>query len=74
MDDAKIKYSTVQNWYPGDANGKGGIYNFVTNAARAGARIQKFVDPGGNRSASRGSTRPAFCRAMVRWVSFIPWR
>jgi Fe-S cluster assembly protein SufB len=30
LDDAKIKYSTVQNWYPGDANGKGGIYNFVT--------------------------------------------
>tara|TARA_Y100001934_G_scaffold281505_1_gene391430 strand:- start:14401 stop:15849 length:1449 start_codon:yes stop_codon:yes gene_type:complete len=28
--DAEIKYSTVQNWYPGDANGKGGIYNFVT--------------------------------------------
>ena len=30
MEDAEIKYSTVQNWYPGDANGKGGIYNFVT--------------------------------------------
>jgi Fe-S cluster assembly protein SufB len=30
LDDAKIKYSTVQNWYPGDASGKGGIYNFVT--------------------------------------------
>jgi len=30
FDDAEIKYSTVQNWYPGDANGKGGIYNFVT--------------------------------------------
>ncbi|MFI5207443.1 MAG: Fe-S cluster assembly protein SufB [Gemmatimonadales bacterium] len=29
-DNAQIKYSTVQNWYPGDANGKGGIYNFVT--------------------------------------------
>jgi len=29
-DDAEIKYSTVQNWYPGDANGKGGVYNFVT--------------------------------------------
>jgi len=29
-DDAQIKYSTVQNWYPGDAEGKGGIYNFVT--------------------------------------------
>ncbi len=30
MDDAEIKYSTVQNWYPGDEEGRGGIYNFVT--------------------------------------------
>jgi Fe-S cluster assembly protein SufB len=30
MDDAQIKYSTIQNWYPGDKDGKGGIYNFVT--------------------------------------------
>ncbi|WOJ92122.1 Fe-S cluster assembly protein SufB [Congregibacter variabilis] len=30
LDDSEIKYSTVQNWYPGDAEGKGGIYNFVT--------------------------------------------
>lgn len=30
LDDAHIKYSTIQNWYPGDAEGKGGIYNFVT--------------------------------------------
>ena len=30
LNDAEIKYSTVQNWYPGDENGKGGIYNFVT--------------------------------------------
>jgi Fe-S cluster assembly protein SufB len=30
MENAEIKYSTVQNWYPGDENGKGGIYNFVT--------------------------------------------
>ena len=30
LDEAEIKYSTVQNWYPGDENGKGGIYNFVT--------------------------------------------
>ncbi|MGZ5120415.1 MAG: Fe-S cluster assembly protein SufB, partial [Burkholderiales bacterium] len=30
LDDAEIKYSTVQNWYPGDSQGKGGIYNFVT--------------------------------------------
>lgn len=33
LDDAEIKYSTVQNWYPGDAEGKGGIYNFVTKRA-----------------------------------------
>ncbi|MGQ0722383.1 MAG: Fe-S cluster assembly protein SufB [Candidatus Eiseniibacteriota bacterium] len=30
LEDAQIKYSTIQNWYPGDENGKGGIYNFVT--------------------------------------------
>src|SRR6201991_521201 len=33
LDDAEIKYSTVQNWWPGDAEGKGGIYNFVTKRA-----------------------------------------
>ena len=39
MDDASIKYSTVQNWYPGDAQGRGGIYNFVTKrGACRGAR------------------------------------
>jgi Fe-S cluster assembly protein SufB len=39
LDDAEIKYSTVQNWYPGDENGKGGIYNFVTKrGACRGAR------------------------------------
>src|SRR5271166_6466075 len=38
-DDAQIKYSTVQNWYPGDADGRGGIYNFVTKrGACRGAR------------------------------------
>jgi Fe-S cluster assembly protein SufB len=30
LDDAEIKYSTIQNWYPGDKNGRGGVYNFVT--------------------------------------------
>jgi len=34
LKDAKIKYSTIQNWYPGDENGKGGIYNFVTKRAK----------------------------------------
>ena len=39
MEDAEIKYSTVQNWYPGDKDGKGGIYNFVTKrGACRGAR------------------------------------
>jgi Fe-S cluster assembly protein SufB len=40
LDDASIKYSTVQNWYPGDADGRGGIYNFVTKRGRAGARAK----------------------------------
>jgi Fe-S cluster assembly protein SufB len=35
LDDAAIKYSTVQNWYPGDKQGKGGIYNFVTKRGKA---------------------------------------
>ena len=30
LDDVEIKYSTVQNWFPGDKNGKGGVFNFVT--------------------------------------------
>jgi Fe-S cluster assembly protein SufB len=41
LDGATIKYSTVQNWYPGDKNGKGGIYNFVTKRGKAfkGAKL-----------------------------------
>jgi Fe-S cluster assembly protein SufB len=41
LDHAQIKYSTVQNWYPGDKEGKGGIYNFVTKRGKAmrGAKI-----------------------------------
>ena len=35
LDDAEIKYSTVQNWYPGDKEGRGGIYNFVTKRGKA---------------------------------------
>ena len=40
-DDAEIKYSTVQNWYPGDADGKGGIYNFVTKRALCSGKRSK---------------------------------
>ena len=42
MDDAEIKYSTVQNWYPGDENGKGGIYNFVTKRGACRGRNSKI--------------------------------
>ena len=39
LDDAEIKYSTLQNWYPGDKDGRGGVYNFVTKRGKAlGAR------------------------------------
>jgi Fe-S cluster assembly protein SufB len=42
LDDAKIKYSTVQNWYPGDENGKGGIYNFVTKRGACRGKNSKI--------------------------------
>ncbi|MET0282409.1 MAG: Fe-S cluster assembly protein SufB [Steroidobacteraceae bacterium] len=42
LDDAEIKYSTVQNWYPGDENGKGGIYNFVTKRGECRGRNSKI--------------------------------
>ncbi|PCJ43098.1 MAG: Fe-S cluster assembly protein SufB [Alphaproteobacteria bacterium] len=41
-DDAEIKYSTVQNWYPGDKNGKGGIYNFVTKRGACRGKNSKI--------------------------------
>jgi Fe-S cluster assembly protein SufB len=42
LDDAEIKYSTIQNWYPGDANGRGGIYNFVTKRGKCVGRNSKI--------------------------------
>ncbi len=42
LDDAEIKYSTVQNWYPGDKDGKGGIYNFVTKRGACRGRRSKI--------------------------------
>ena len=50
LDNATIKYSTVQNWYPGDKDGKGGIYNFVTKRGMCkGAQLEDHVDAGGDR-------------------------
>jgi Fe-S cluster assembly protein SufB len=42
LDNAEIKYSTVQNWYPGDVNGKGGIYNFVTKRGKCLGKKSKI--------------------------------
>ncbi len=42
LDDAEIKYSTVQNWYPGNAEGKGGIYNFVTKRGDCRGKTSKI--------------------------------
>ena len=42
LDDAEIKYSTVQNWYPGDKDGKGGIYNFVTKRGACRGKNSKI--------------------------------
>ena len=43
LDNATIKYSTVQNWYPGDKNGKGGIYNFVTKRGKCAGKNSKIT-------------------------------
>ena len=75
LDNAQIKYSTVQNWYPGDKEGKGGIYNFVTKRGKClGAQLQDLLDPGGDRlghhlevperASSRATTRSA---SSTRW-------
>jgi Fe-S cluster assembly protein SufB len=42
LDDARIKYSTVQNWYPGDRDGRGGIYNFVTKRGKCAGRRSRI--------------------------------
>jgi len=61
LDDAQIKYSTVQNWYPGDENGLGGIYNFVTKRGECRGHNSKIPglrwrpappSPGNTRAAS----------------------
>ena len=49
LDGATIKYSTVQNWYAGDEEGRGGIYNFVTKRGKAHARREGFLDAGRDR-------------------------
>ena len=58
LDGAEIKYSTVQNWYPGDAEGKGGIYNFVTKRGKAHEAAPRSPGPRWRPARpSPGSTR-----------------
>ena len=75
LDDATIKYSTVQNWYPGDKDGKGGIYNFVTKRGIAPGATRR--SPGRRSRPARrspGSIRAASCRATTRSASSTRWR
>ena len=74
LEDAEIKYSTVQNWYPGDENGRGGIYNFVTkNAACAPAHGQRFPGPKLKQAPPSPGSIPVWCcAAMTRLASSTP--
>ena len=57
LDNAEIKYSTLQNWFPGDKEGKGGVYNFVTKRGRPSARTPRSPGPRWRPARpSRGST------------------
>ena len=67
LDEAEIKYSTVQNWYPGDKSGKGGIFNFVTKRGDCRGHHAKIswtqVRPA---RRSRGNIQAASCAAIIR--------
>jgi Fe-S cluster assembly protein SufB len=74
MDDAEIKYSTVQNWYPGDENGKGGIYNFVTKRGDCRGVAPRSAGPRSRPAPpSPGSTRAASCAATTPSASSTRW-
>ena len=76
LDDAEIKYSTVQNWYPGDENGRGGIYNFVTKRGKCrGRELEDLLDPGRDRLGDHlevPELHPA--AATTRSASSTRWR
>ena len=76
LEGAQIKYSTVQNWYPGDEEGKGGIYNFVTKRGDCREReFEDFVDSGGDRLGDHLEVpERASCRATTRSANSIRWR
>ena len=72
LDDAEIKYSTVQNWYPGDEKGVGGIYNFVTkrgacrgkNSKISGHKLKQVL-------LLPGNIQVVFYKEIILLVNFI---
>ena len=74
-DDSQIKYSTVQNWYPGDKEGKGGIYNFVTKRGACRGPDSKIswtqVETGS--AITWKYPERASCRATTRSASSTRW-
>ena len=75
LDQAEIKYSTVQNWYPGDEEGKGGIYNFVTKRGICKGRASKIswtqVETG---SAVTWKYPSCICSETRALENFTQWR
>ena len=74
LDDAQVKYSTVQNWYPG-RRGRQGRHLQLRHQARRLPRpqLEDLVDPGRDRlGRSPGNIRAASCRATTRWASSTP--
>jgi Fe-S cluster assembly protein SufB len=71
---AEVKYSTVQNWYPGDAEGKGGVYNFVTKRGHLRGNDSKLswtqVETG---SAITWKYPSCICRVIIQRLSSIAW-
>lgn len=75
MKDAEVKYSTVQNWYPGDKDGSGGVYNFVTKRGICkGENSRLSWTQSKPVRQSHGNIRLASCWATTRLLSFTQWR
>ena len=74
MKDAEIKYSTVQNWYPGDEDGRGGIYNFVTKRGACRGDNAKISWTQVETGSAITWKYPVCCsKAITPSESFIPW-
>jgi Fe-S cluster assembly protein SufB len=69
---AEVKYSTVQNWYPGDKNGIGGIFNFVTKRGLCREKTPVFHGPRSKRDLQLPGNIPhAFLREIIQQANFI---